>query len=194
MPDPSFCGRRGCPRPATFSTISGFFYFLKKSNSFHTSDKRVRKRDQKTHGLRFTENKKHNFSTKPTKKGGRKAPAFQREHLAARFLVLRRVIRSYLCARRTRGPRRLRSSLLILLRLREFIKSLCSPNEEFRGPKNEAPMSQMTPCSSSSWLFLHDSYTGPAVSFVGHRGGGSHWAHENLRLGEHKAICLLSRK
>jgi hypothetical protein len=77
-------GGRGIRRPRPFSTISGFFYFLKKSNSFHTSDKRVRKRDQKTHGIRFTENKKHNFSTKPTKRGV-KAPAFQREHLAARF-------------------------------------------------------------------------------------------------------------
>jgi hypothetical protein len=80
-----FCGAgdAGSAAPGLFPRFRDF-YFLKKSNSFHTSDKRVRKRDQKTHGIRFTENKKHNFSTKPTKRGV-KAPAFQREHLAARF-------------------------------------------------------------------------------------------------------------
>jgi hypothetical protein len=57
----------GAPYP--FSTISGFFYFLKKSNSFHTSDKRVRNRDQKTHGLRFTEKQKPQFFNKTHKKG-----------------------------------------------------------------------------------------------------------------------------
>jgi hypothetical protein len=68
--------------PLSVSTISGFFYFLKKSNSFHTSDKRVRKRDQmaprpefRTKSISQIPHKKHKKQKKtknPTEKNRKK--------------------------------------------------------------------------------------------------------------------------